>query len=179
MLRGSRVILRAVTPEDIETQHQFENDVELYLLDGSVPQPRSSQQVQADFESMIKGGDAIVFAIEADGEYIGNCELAEFNSTNQTCKLGISIGNRNYWGRGYGRDAVKLLLDYGFRYRNVRKVGLGVAANNERAIRCYRGCGFVEEGQLRQEIWINGEYIDRILMGILRSEWEAGNHSVT
>ena len=179
MLKGSKVILRAITPEDIERQCQFDNDLELYLLDASAPQPKSSQQVQTDTENLIKGGDAIVFAIEADGEYIGNCELVEFNPINQTCKLGIQIGDRNYWGRSYGRDAVKLLLDYAFRYRNIRKVGLGVAANNERAIRCYHACGFVEEGRLRQEIWISGKYIDRILMGILRREWETENHSLT
>jgi RimJ/RimL family protein N-acetyltransferase len=86
--------------------------------------------------------------------------------------LGITIGDKNYWGQGYGREAVSLLLGYAFRLRNMRRVYLSVNGTNERAIRAYRACGFVEEGRLRQHVWSNGQYIDLVYMGALREEWE-------
>jgi RimJ/RimL family protein N-acetyltransferase len=70
---------------------------------------------------------------------------------------------------------VRVLLDYAFRLINVHRVWLTVNGNNERAIRCYRACGFVEEGRLREHIWSNGQYVDRVYMGILRSEWDDGH----
>ena len=67
-----------------------------------------------------------------------------------------------------------LLLDYAFRLRNLRKVWLSTNSDNERAIRAYLACGFVEEGRLRQHVWSNGQYLDEVRMGVLRDEWEQG-----
>lgn len=64
-----------------------------------------------------------------------------------------------------------LLLDYAFRLRNLSRVWLEVYAGNERAIRAYTACGFVEEGRMREHIWLNGRYVDNVLMGVLRKEW--------
>ncbi|MEZ4728519.1 MAG: GNAT family protein [Caldilineaceae bacterium] len=75
--------------------------------------------------------------------------------------------------RGYGADAVRLLLAYAFRHHNVYRVYLSVNSNNTRAIGAYGRCGFVEEGRLRSHVWSNGEYIDLVQMGILRDEWLA------
>ena len=81
-----------------------------------------------------------------------------------------SIGDKDYWGRGYGREAVSLLLDYAFRVRNLRRVWLEVHAANERAIRAYKACGFVEEGRMREHVWLAGRYVDNVIMGVLREE---------
>jgi RimJ/RimL family protein N-acetyltransferase len=122
-----------------------------------------------------KGGrDGAQFAIEADGIFIGQCALFRFDETAATCELGITIGDKAYWGRGYGRESIRLLLDYAFRLRNFRKVWLRVQGNNERAMRAYRACGFVEEGRLRQHVFSSGQYHDQIYMGILREEWAEG-----
>ena len=90
----------------------------------------------------------------------------------RTCELGITIGDKDYWGRGYGREAVGLLLDYGFRYHNLHRIFLSVNGNNERAIRAYRACGFEEEGRLRSHVWNDNGYVDLVYMGLLREEWE-------
>lgn len=87
--------------------------------------------------------------------------------------LGITIGDKEYWGKGYGREAIGLLLDYGFRLHNLRRIWLNTLSNNERAIRCYLRCGFIEEGRLRQHVWSNGDYVDEVSMGLLRDEWTA------
>jgi RimJ/RimL family protein N-acetyltransferase len=175
MLQGQKVLLRAMAREDLEKLCQFNNDLEVELAGGGdPPMPQSLARLQAEFdEQASKGGrDGASFAIEADGQFIGQCALFHFDDVAQTCMLGIAIGDKAYWGRGYGREAVNLLLDYAFRLRNMRRVVLTVNGNNERAIRSYRASGFVEEGRLRRHVWSNGEYIDLIYMGVLRDEWQ-------
>ena len=94
------------------------------------------------------------------------------NSTAQTCELGITIGDKDYWGRGYGRESITLLLQYAFQYHHYHKVWLHVHAVNERAIRAYRACGFIEEGRLRAHVWSNGRYDDLVVMGLLYDDWQ-------
>ncbi len=137
MLNGEKVVLRGVTREDLPRLWAFNNDVEVELAGGGdPPMPQSLERLQADYDrEAAKGGrDGAHFAIEADGTLIGGCALFGFDELAQTCELGITIGDRNYWGRGYGRDAVTVLLDYAFRLRNFRKVWLRVWGNNGRAI---------------------------------------------
>ena len=174
MLKGQKTLLRAITRDDLESLWQFNNDIEVELAGGGdPPMPQSLARLQAEYESEIaKGGrDGARFAIEADEKCIGQCALFDFNETAQTCELGITIGDKAYWGHGYGRDAIQSLLDYAFRLRNMRRVYLSVNGNNQRAIRAYRSCGFREEGCLRAHVWNNGEYIDLVIMGLLREEW--------
>lgn len=174
MLRGERVTLRAIEREDLPRLWSFNNDLAVELAGGGdPPMPQSLARLQADYDREAgKGGrDDATFAIEVEGQMIGQCALFGFNSTDRTAELGITIGDREYWGRGYGREVVTLLLDYAFRLRNWRKVWLRVWGNNERAIRAYRACGFVEEGRLRAQVWSAGDYVDLVLMGVLRDEW--------
>lgn len=171
MLRGQKVVLRAVRREDMERQWAAENDPEIYFLDGGRPRPTSLESLFAHFDQNIgKGDGGVSFAIEADGQYIGHCGLYSVDATARHCELGIEINDKGYWGRGYGRDAIRLLLDYAFQHMNMHRVWLNTHSENERAIRCYKACGFVEEGRLRQHIWVSGHYVDRIVMGVLRGE---------
>jgi RimJ/RimL family protein N-acetyltransferase len=174
MLQGEKVLLRALMREDLPRICQFNNDLAVELAGGGdPPMPQSLTRLQAEFDQQAaRGGrDGATFAIEADGLLIGQCGLTNFNETDRICELGITIGDREYWGRGYGRDAVRVLVDYAFRYRNMRKVWLRVWGHNERGIRSYRACGFVEEGRLREHVWSAGRYVDLVYMGILRREW--------
>jgi RimJ/RimL family protein N-acetyltransferase len=174
MLRGEKVTLRAVAREDLPRLWAFNNDLAVELAGGGdPPMPQSLARLEAEFDrAAAQGGrDGASFAIEADGQVIGSCGLFNFNETAHTCELGIGIGDRAYWGRGYGRDAVRLLLDYAFRLRNFYKVWLQVNAANARAIGAYRACGFVEEGRLRRHVWCDGRYDDLLYMGVLADEW--------
>lgn len=174
MLQGETVLLRAMRRDDLEALCRFNNDVEVELASGGdPPKPQSLERLQAEFDSRVAGGgrDDASFVIEADGNCIGHCALYSFDALSHTCELGIVIGDKDYWGKGYGTDAVRVLLDYAFRLRNVHKVHLNVNGNNTRAQRAYQKCGFVEEGRLRQHVWHNGQYIDLVYMGILREEW--------
>lgn len=174
MLRGERVILRAMRRDDLPRQWEFNNDVEFELLGGGdPPEPQSYERLEASFdEGAARGGrNGPNFAIEADGTYIGSCGLFQFDDAARTAALGIGIGDPRYRGKGYGRDALRLLLDYGFRLRNLRRIWLTVNGDNEHAIRTYRAAGFREEGRQREHVWSNGRYIDLVYMGLLRDEW--------
>ena len=171
MLVGNRVTLRAARREDMLSIWRFNNDVEVELAGGGDPPiPQSLERLLAEFDTeTAKGGrNGAGFVIEADGQCIGHCGLFQFDETARTAGLGITIGDKAYWGQGYGREAVQLLLDYAFRLRNLRRVWLTVFGRNERAIRAYRACGFVEEGRLREHVWSNGAYDDLVYMAVTR-----------
>lgn len=175
MLKGERIVLRAMTREDLPRICEFNNDLEVELAGGGdPPMPQSLERLQADFDRNVgQGGrESGGFVIETDGKVIGQCALFNFDTTAMTCELGIAIGDKAYWGQHYGREAIQLLLEYAFRMRNFRKVYLRVHAKNQRAYQAYRACGFLEEGRLRAHIWSNGEYDDLVYMGILRAEWQ-------
>jgi RimJ/RimL family protein N-acetyltransferase len=174
MLQGKRVLLRALRRDDLPRQCEFNNALDVELASGGDPPiPQSLERLQAEFDAEVaKGGrDGASFAIEADGKFIGQCALFNFNDTARTCELGIVIGAPDYLGKGYGREAIMLLLDYAFRLRNFRKVYLTVNGDNERAQRAYRACGFAEEGCWRQHVWSAGQYVDLVCMGIFHADW--------
>lgn len=174
MLSGPRVRLRAIEREDVPLLNGFSNDLAVELAGGGdPPYPQSLSRAYAFFDHQLSDGrnDGANFAIEADGQLIGICGLYNTDEVARAASLGISIGNKAYWGRGYGREAVSLLVDYGFRMLNLQRIYLDVHARNERAIRAYRAVGFVEEGRLRRHIWSDGRYDDLIYMGVLREEW--------
>lgn len=174
MFQGERLILRAACEADLPRMHAFSQDAELAGLDSGHPRPRSMEGTRAMFESWQKENPAqVFFAIEADGQYIGDCALMGLDNPHGTAELGIVIGDRDYWNRGYGREAIRLLLHYGFHYLGLRRIALTTHVKNPRAIRCYLACGFVEEGRPRKAIWVEGEYVDLVNMSILKEEWEA------
>lgn len=173
MLKGEITTLRAITREDLPRLWEFRQDLDLgFLADDDPPRPLSLARMVAEFDEGKGRPFVLEFAIEAEDLCIGDCGLSHLDETAGTCLLYVTIGDRRYWGRGCGRDAVRLLLRYAFHIRNLHRVWLSVHSNNERAIRCYRACGFVEEGRLRRHLWIDGAYVDLVHMGILREEWQ-------
>ena len=176
MLQGERVRLRALTRDDLSRVCAFNNDLAVEIAGGGdPPYPQSLARLQAEFDQDVsKGGrDSTRFAIETDGQVIGLCGLHNPDPVAHTSELGIGIGDRAYWGRGFGRESIGLLLNYAFRYLNQRRVWLRVHGRNERALGAYRACGFVEEGRLRAHVWSDGSYDDLVVMGVLREEWQA------
>ena len=89
--------------------------------------------------------------------------------------VGIGLGEREYWGNGYGTDAMRLILRFAFDELNLQR--LGVYAYNSRAIRSYEKAGFRREGLVRGDCLRDGQHWDSVFMGILREEWEAMNNT--
>lgn len=173
MLRGTRVIVRAMERADLKRLWELEqNNPDLVMLNRDTWTPRSLASFEQAFEKQLSETPDW-FVIEADRQPIGTIGLMEQSRRDGTAMLGIGIFDPNYLGRGYGREAMALFLDWAFLTCNWRRIWLSVLATNERAIRAYRALGFVEEARLRQQSVVRGEIMDDVLMGLLRDEWLA------
>jgi RimJ/RimL family protein N-acetyltransferase len=174
-IRGERVFLRPVEPEDVELIHRWHQDIALRRLNGDPP--RSLVALRRRFEEARpdEGKDVFKFMIclLQDGRPIGRVDLFEIDRINGSAALGIEIGEREMWGKGCGTDAVNAVLDFGFGEQRLERIWLATADNNVRAQRSYAKSGFVEEARLRNAYVERGGMIDEIRMSILRDEWLA------
>jgi len=171
MIVGQKTRLRAIEREDIPTFVRWFNDpevrryLEMYL-------PMSKAEEEEWFEARLKDQSCRIFAIETEeGAHIGNIGLHDLDWRNRTAGLAIVIAEKEYWGRGYGSDAIITLLDFAFNEMNLHRIYLSVFDFNERAIRCYEKCGFRHEGRAREAFFQDGKYHDNLLMSILREEF--------
>ena len=174
MLKGKKIILRSYEKEDIEKAHEYINNYELMkFLNPSFILPRSLKSEEEYINSIDKDPDkSFSFAIDTlKGKYIGGCGYFNVNRKNGTCYIGIFIGDKNYWGKGYGTDANKVLLNYLFNEFNIRKVLLNVFAYNKRAIKSYEKLGFKIEGTLVDNIYRDGKYYDEIIMALFKNDF--------
>jgi RimJ/RimL family protein N-acetyltransferase len=104
---------------------------------------------------------------------IGRCMLFAIDQVDSRAMLGIAIGDKTYWDKGYGQEATELLLDYGLNLLNLHNVMLGVYSFNQRAISCYRKIGFKEIGKRREARIICGKKYDVVLMDMLATEFRS------
>lgn len=173
-LEGKLVRFRAYNKEDIPVVYEYINDPEVkrFLMPG-IPFPMRIEEEYKWFDSQTAFGDTYNFAIEIlkEGKYAGGCGINSIDWKNRYATVGIFLG-RPYWGKGYGTDAMKVLLKFIFEEMNLNKIILITYSFNERAIACYQKVGFKIEGILREQIFRDGCYYDEIAMGILFSEWK-------
>jgi RimJ/RimL family protein N-acetyltransferase len=170
---GELVRLRAHRRDDLPTYVKWIGDPEVasYL---SFYRPVALEEEERWFQGIVSEQDSNHFAIETVNEQlIGVCGLHSQHNRFRSSELGIFIGDKVFWGKGYGSEAVHLLLHFGFGSLNLHRIYLHVLANNPRAIRCYEKCGFQHEGCERHAAFKNGEYIDVLVMGILEDEFRA------
>jgi RimJ/RimL family protein N-acetyltransferase len=172
MLRGDRVVLRPIQASDHERLYELVETIEVRSLSSNDPPvPLSFEQFKARYEAAEEEAAGAWFVVEVDGEVVGECGLHSIEHYQQRAEVGISLG-KEYWGRGYGQDAVRTLLGYAFRTLNLEKISLHVIAGDERAVGAYRKAGFVEEGRLRSHLWYDGTRQDELVMSVLRDDWK-------
>lgn len=177
IIYGKRIRLRAVEREDVQKFHAWVNDPE--VTKGLILNlPLSMRDEEEWFASLSKRDPAErPFAIEfrkgRAWKLIGNCSMHAVSLVNRSCEVGIIIGEKDEWNKGYGAEAMMLMLQHGFETLNMNRVYLQVFDNNIRAVRSYEKAGFVLEGRQRQAVYKNGKYEDVLFMSVLRSEWEA------
>ena len=166
MIDGNLVRLRAFEASDLDAEHAFVNDLgTLQQMMSGIPFPASyadEQQWLSQQTSYTRG--EYQFAIEDfEGYLVGRCGVTRLDWKNRVAELGIMIGTP-YRGRGYGKEAMKLLCDFCLKEMNLHKLKVSVFAFNEAAIRCYEKNGFVREGLCRREIFRDGAYQDVVLL---------------
>ena len=170
MYYGEKVCLRAYREEDIPKATSFVNDEELKkLLVTNVPFPMTLWEEEEWIKSQKSNQDGSYnFAIEdiETKKYIGGCGIQEVNWLSRVATVGIMIGDKEYWGKGYGTDAMKVLMNFIFNNMNIRKIRLSTFSFNMRARKSYEKCGFEVEGILKDEIFKDGKYYDEIIMSV-------------
>jgi len=179
LFRGERVRLVAVdTQKMAEACSRWGRDTEYWRLQTAIPARLSS--VKAIKEWLDKDAEkdppeAYVFAIHRleDDRLIGDVGLDDVFGPHRDAFLGIALGERDCWGKGYGTDAMRLILRFGFSELNLRRVTLNVFEYNPRAIHIYEKLGFKHEGRQRRFLNREGQRWDLVYMGLLREEWEA------
>jgi len=173
-LRGGSVRLTAVRKDDAATIARWDEDAGFLRLQGTdVAAPRSAERITAELERISEESDSVMFAIRPlqTDELIGTVGFYEIEWANGNAWLGIGIGDRRNWGKGYGADALRLILRHGFGEMNLHRISLTVIAYNTRAIALYERFGFRREGVFREFGCRDGRRYDLLLYGLLRSEW--------
>lgn len=172
-LEGDRIYLRPLDVDtDLDRCLEWINDPELQARIGR-RQPMSRAQEQEWLTGQYKRDDHLNLAVVLkDGDqHVGNCGFNTIDFINRSAELGMLIAERDAWGKGYGPEAVGLLLKHGFSELNLHRIWLWAFSFNQHAVRAYEKAGFKHEGVLRDAYYRHGAYHDHIVMSVLRSEW--------
>lgn len=173
MLTGDRVELREVREADLPTIYDIFRELDTWEQRGPAAPGQLTWEGFCDFYLPTSRGKEVELVIAVEEVAVGRCCLREEDHFAGHASVGIALaaGAR---GQGYGTEALRLLVDFAFVRRNLRRLHLEVLADNLPAIASYRKVGFVEEGRAREHAYARGVYMDIVRMGLLRSEWQVG-----
>ena len=165
---GRRIRLAPLQSRDSATLFRWINDRELVILSAGYHPVHETQHARW-MKSAIDRDDAIIFAIRQKrrNRLVGVCQLHSITPVHRHAELQIRIGEKSARGRGYGLEAVRLLVDFAFRDRNLHRVWLRVFATNAAALKTYAAAGFVKEAVFREAAFVDGRFVDVVVMGIL------------
>ncbi|MCM3633512.1 GNAT family N-acetyltransferase [Paenibacillus camelliae] len=175
-LLGDRIALREYRISDLDSISQWVNDPEITnTLSDVFLYPHSRNESETYLNVIMEGKSStksFVIAEKDSLEYIGQIDLFNFDWKNRFAVMAIVIGKKEYLGKGYGSEAIRVLQKFAFEELNLNRIELDVYDYNARAYKCYLKCGFKEEGRMRQKLFKNGRYRDVIRMAILKEEFE-------
>ena len=173
-LIGDNIYLSPISVDDVEQYAEMVNDIKVSVGLGYL-----SYTNIIDFESekefLISVKKEKMFAVRLleNDELLGNIGFNSLDIINRNGALGVLIGNPKYQRKGYGTEALKLILDYGFSFLNLRNISLSVFEYNEPAYNLYKKVGFKEAGRLRKAVEIMGKTYDVIIMDMLKEEFQS------
>jgi len=180
LLQDEQIALRDFRVEDVRSLRGWlgRSEITRYLYAAALP--KTLRETEAYVEEQMSGADPLnrafvitLRALRADASAIGVAGCHHINWPNRSAEIGIFIGEPEHLGKGYGTEAMELLLACAFNELNLHRVFLRVFDFNRRAIESYRKCGFQEEGRLREALFRQDDYHDVILMSILEEEFRA------
>ena len=169
---GERIYLSPRNSEDVELFTEWLNDFSVTDYIGRSQMIVTLKGEKEFLETEPDNGIVLVIVTLEENKLIGTISLDNINRVSRTASLGIFIGDKNYRSKGYGTEAIMLILDYGFNYLNLNNIKLDLMEFNERAFNCYKKCGFKEYGRRRKSEFVNGKYYDKISMDILAEEFK-------
>jgi RimJ/RimL family protein N-acetyltransferase len=171
------VELRPHTSASLEPLLRWKNDIEIRQLSDGGTRIFTREEVAATLERWMRPSDDIVhlaIGLAGRAEPIGFLHLALIEREHRRCRLGIVIGEKELWGRGYGHLAVEQAVEYAFDVLDLDRITAEALADNVRSVRLLEGAGFVREGVMREGIHRDGQRVDELIFGLLRHEWIRG-----
>ncbi len=176
MIRGEKVGLREVRRSDVEHFLKWFNDPEVVQYLGQylpMTEMYEDKWLEGLPDRRERDVHFVITALNGDTEIpIGSIGLRGISNKDHTATFGIAVGDKNYWNKGYGTEAARLMVGYGFEELNLNRISSSVFEFNERSRRMHLRVGFTEEGRQRDRIYRKGRYWDMILFGFLKEEWE-------
>jgi RimJ/RimL family protein N-acetyltransferase len=169
-LIGNKCFLSPIDPNDAEKFTEWLNDLELTINLTLYNSIINAENERIFLNDLAKEHNYSIIDLETN-ELIGNCGFVDMDNVNQTAEVGIFIGNKNYWNKGYGSEALSLLMDYGFKALNLHNILIRVYDYNKRAKKSYEKIGFKQIGIRRESLYRNLEKHNIIYMDILPNEF--------
>lgn len=171
-LKGKRVALRPILKQDVPQLLLWMNDQEVtQYLSAYLPMLEADEEEWFANLSKRKQTDLIFAIVVNDGTCIGTMGLHQISWKDRVATTGAFIGDKAYWGKGYGTEAKMLLLDYAFNTLNLRKICASVLAFNKRSYAYQLKCGYKEEGRKLRQRYRKGKYWDEIFMAVFKRDW--------
>lgn len=173
-LRGDRVSLHTIEEADLDLLNENVNDPRVRRPLTSAT-PRTMASTEEFYEDVVSDDDSVNLLIcvegdDGDPEAVGDVALFKLHERTRWGELAIAI-HPDHWGEGYGTAASRLLVEYAFDERNLNRVQARVMATNDASRRIWETIGFEQEGRLRENQFVDGEYVDTLYFGLLESEW--------
>jgi len=177
-IAGENIYLRPLEMDDLELCQKWFNDPDVRLFLDTI-RPLNQLAEKNILEKLCKAaadpvGDIIMAVVLKDRDrHIGNAGLHRLNLVDRTAEFGIAIGEKDFWHKGYGTEATRLVVAYGFNTLNLHRIYLRVHGNNPKTEATYEKVGFQKEGVMRQALFRRGQYHNVILMGLLRKDFRS------
>ncbi len=183
-LKGEKIFLRPIEAGELmklaRLIAKWVNDeiVTYFMLTGQ--KPKSSAEIVADLKKQLAAGNNVIFLVSDSKtkKPIGYAGLYDMHDTARKAEFRILIGERKFWGKGYGTEIAEILCYYGFDRLNLNRIYLGYSSQNEGAGKAYKRAGYIYEGILKEDIYRNSRYYDTIRMAILRTDYYKKFHQL-
>lgn len=173
-ITGSKIYLRKISQSDVNDKYvSWLNDPQINKYLETRWNEQTMQSVSDFVKSKLEKDDEPLFAICTIEEdiHIGNIKLGPINPYHKNADVSLFIGEKKYWGKGFAKEAIKLITDYGFKILNLNKLKAGAYAENLGSINAFKKCGYIQEGLLRKQAICNGGLMDIVLVGITSEDY--------
>lgn len=169
---NKRVYLRAFELDDYKTTIKWRKDDEIWDMLGGTKYFVSEAFEKQWIENTIFNSKDVKLAVclVENDKHIGNVYMTNINEINRSCVSHVLIGEKEYWGHGYAREALLLAIDYMFNERNIHRIQANVLVSNVASLKMHEKCGYKQEGTLREAVYKNGKYQDQYVLALVKNK---------
>ena len=174
-LTGKRIYLRGLERSDVSGNYgRWFNDPEVCRFNAHHRFPYGQEELLEYVDGLSNARDRLVLAIieDNDDRHIGNISLQAIDSVERSAEFAIIIGEKAAWGKGYSKEAARLIINHGFGALNLHRIYCGTSAENIPMQKLALSMGFLQEGRRREALYKNFRYEDILEYGLLRTEWK-------